>query len=296
MYGLGWYLEDFTNRPHEILSLSFNLLVIATVLVAGAGNIINDYFDVRADRINKPERLIIGVHVKRRVAILVNWFMNLCAFGIAIYLSYELNSFWYLFVFASTISLLWSYSMTYKRKFIIGNLVVATMTGLVPVLVGFYFFHKLGTHDMSINDANYQEMNLMIGKLSWIVGALGIFAFLLNLSREIVKDIEDIEGDKLLHAKTLAIKFGKKRASHYANAILLVTGVLLAFFLFDARTVALELLPLAIAALLFMIVASALLIKADTKKDFKRVNNVIKLAMICGILIPVYIRIILHYT
>lgn len=295
MYGLGWYLEDFTNKPDEIYSMPFNLLVFATLLIAGAGNIINDYFDVRADRINKPHKLIIGKYVKRRVAILVNWLMNITAFGIAIYLSYTLNSFWYLFVFAATISLLWSYSMTYKRKLVIGNLLVAMLTGLVPILVGFYFFHKLGTHVMSINDENYQEMNLMIGNLSWIVGALGIFAFLLNLAREVIKDIEDVAGDKLLHAKTIAIKYGEKRAAQVANFILMFTGISLAIFLFDARTVALHLLPLAIIALVIMTIASLLLIKANTKKEYKRVNNIIKLAMICGILIPIYIRIIIHY-
>ena len=71
MYGLGWYFESIYGYSSEfgITSITFNLLVLSTLMIAAAGNIINDYFDIKADRINKPERLIIGKYVKRRVAI-----------------------------------------------------------------------------------------------------------------------------------------------------------------------------------------------------------------------------------
>ena len=110
MYGFGWFLEDFSICLNcSILSLEFNLIVLSTILIAAAGNIINDYFDVKADRINKPERLIIGKYIKRRVAILTHWILNLIAFIIAIYLSWYLNTFFYLFIHLLSINCLWYY-------------------------------------------------------------------------------------------------------------------------------------------------------------------------------------------
>ena len=84
MYGLGWYFEGLANvQAFGIQSFDFFLLVLSTTMIAAAGNIINDYFDVRADRVNKPERLIIGVTIKRRVAIVSHWGINFLAFSIA---------------------------------------------------------------------------------------------------------------------------------------------------------------------------------------------------------------------
>ena len=111
MYGIGWYFEGIYGRHHEfnIFSLSFHLLVFSTIMIAAAGNIINDYFDVRADRINKPDRLIIGKYVKRRYAIVSHWGINLIAFIIAIYLSWVLETFWYVFIHLLAINILWYY-------------------------------------------------------------------------------------------------------------------------------------------------------------------------------------------
>ena len=81
MYGTGWFLEYYTDCIGELWSIDFFLLVLSTVIIAGAGNIINDYFDIKADRVNKPDRMIIGKHVKRRVAIISHWFLNIVAFS-----------------------------------------------------------------------------------------------------------------------------------------------------------------------------------------------------------------------
>ena len=144
MYGIGWYLEGVygENQQFGIFSLPYTLLVVSTIMIAAAGNIINDYFDVKADRINKPDRVIIGKYVKRRVSIVAHWGINFVAFCIAIYLSWTLETFWYLFIHLLTINLLWYYSMHLKRRFLIGNLLIAALTALVPILVGFYF-HQL---------------------------------------------------------------------------------------------------------------------------------------------------------
>ena len=123
MYGIAWYFEGVYNIEAGlgIKSITFFLLVLSTVMIAAAGNIINDYFDIKADLINKPDRVVIGKYVKRRVAIVSHWGINFLAFAIAVYLSWRLQTYWYLFIHLLTINLLWYYSLRLKREFFIGN-------------------------------------------------------------------------------------------------------------------------------------------------------------------------------
>ena len=133
-------LEEF-GIPTDLLNLNFLtrvgltdtyfiLVIIAVILIAASGNIINDYFDQKADRVNKPERLIIDKFIKRRWAIILNWTFNGIGFIIAVYLSYQLENWWILVVSFLSINLLYFYSAVYKRKFLSGNLIVAFLLQL----------------------------------------------------------------------------------------------------------------------------------------------------------------------
>ena len=107
MYGVRYYIQS-VNYYQKIddSGIDFFLLVFSTVLIAAAGNIINDYFDVKADRINRPEKLIITKHIKRRWAILVHWIFNGVAFTIALYLSAKYQSLWFVFIHLLSIQFL----------------------------------------------------------------------------------------------------------------------------------------------------------------------------------------------
>ena len=298
MYGLGWYFEGVSAFPIDkgVYSIDFALLVISTMMIAAAGNIINDYFDVKADRINKPERLIIGKHIKRRVAIVTHWVINFFAFCIALYLSWRQNSFWYLFIHLASINLLWYYSMYFKRRFLIGNVLIATLTAIVPILVGFFFHSaqkELGpTTEMNIAPFPFDYKDSFILLLSFCLAG---FAFVLNLAREIVKDMEDVQGDKKLHAKTLPIVLGYKQ-SKIISGIILCMAIIGAFVTFSfIQAIDLKVLfPIAISAL-FVIVCLILLPKADSQSKYKMINGFIKLAMTAGLISPVYWKLILIY-
>jgi 4-hydroxybenzoate polyprenyltransferase len=127
---------------HEFLNLFKNLdfifLLLSVFFIAAGGNIINDYFDVKADRVNKPDRLIIDKYIKRRWAIILNWTFNGIGFLIALYLSIKLDNWWIVSIAFLTINLLYFYSAVFKRKFLIGNLVVALLTAIVPIYVYLY--------------------------------------------------------------------------------------------------------------------------------------------------------------
>lgn len=300
MYGIGWYFEGIygADTEHHLFSLSYTLLVISTVMIAAAGNIINDYFDVRADRINKPERLIIGKHIKRRVAIVSHWGFNFAAFCIAVYLSWTLETFWYLFIHLFTINMLWYYSMHLKRRFLIGNLLIAALTGLVPVLVGFYFHQLYDLKEIPVQAQTLFPFHQYQGEhfILWLSFGLATYAFILNLAREIVKDMEDVEGDKKLNAKTLPIVLGYAKTKLIV-AIVLLGSVLNSLFvwLFFNEIDIRSMLPILGAALLIT-VCFFLLVNAKNKSDYKLINYLIKLSMVFGLLSPVYWKILLMYA
>lgn len=294
MYGLGWFFEA-VNPAYGIKSLPFFLLTLSTVLIAAAGNIINDYFDVRADRINKPDRLIIGRFVKKRVAIVTHWGINVVAFSIAVYLSWTLNSFWYVFIHLLSINILWYYSLQFKRKFLIGNILIAALTGLVPFLVGIYFYQLADSTPGTITSLHPDYILHTPKDILWIAAGLAGFAFLLNFAREVVKDMEDVEGDKVLKSKTLPIVLGYKNSKWIVALILIATCInaLFAATIFE-RLTWINYIPIYLSAL-FVVLALALLPSTESKSHYKRINALIKLSMIAGLTTPIVWKIIVTY-
>lgn len=292
MIGLAFYLDQLieqTGDESSLYSLNFFLLTISTVIIAASGNIINDYFDVKADRVNRPERLVVGKFIKRRVAILLHWILNLVAFGIAVYLSYKMSSFWYLFIHLLSINLLWYYSVQLKRTTVIGNVVIAILTALVPILVGIFYAQIYDWENIQSlfpfvsQEVKYFPVYLGVG--------LGLFAFFLNWTRELVKDIEDIKGDKVLKAKTFPIVYGVKKSKVLSYLILLMPVLISVFYFFLKRkTIVNEFssyLPLLLAGVLMLLVYF-LIARAKSPAQFRKAHLVIKIIMIIGFLLPVY--------
>ena len=300
MYGLGWYFDPMEgcSCTFVVTDWPFLWLVFSTVLIAAGGNIINDYFGVRADRVNKPQRVIITKHIKKRTAIFTHWTINFIAFSIAVYLSWIMDSFWYLFIHLFSINVLWFYSMYFKRRFLIGNVLIAALTALVPVLVGIFFYqHNLSNtewYNMELFPFNLDGSTPRI--ILYVSLGLAIFAFLLNLAREVVKDMEDVEGDKKLHAKTLPISWGMQKSKWIIGLILFsaICAAGMFIYLIEAFTF-MTVLPGIIAAALIL-TAIILTITASSKKEYRRINHCIKLAMTVGLLTPVYWKIISTYV
>jgi 4-hydroxybenzoate polyprenyltransferase len=292
MYGVHTYLiavnYDEMVNTHAV---DFFLLVLSTVMIAAGGNIINDYFDVKADRVNKPEKLIITRHIKRRWAIVTHWALNGIAFSIAIYLSIKYQSLWFVFIHLISINTLWFYSMLFKRKVLVGNIMIAAMTGLVPILVIVFF---------RVN--NYSPYpHSEFDPLSWgadidytVIYLISAFAFIQNMAREIVKDAQDVVGDQLIYVKSLPMVVGESKS------LKMVIALLLALPIFYVWISILELdtlvqnnsffkasIPFAIAALLNLIVVFLILVQ---KKMYLKVyDGLIKLSMLCGVLATFYI-------
>ena len=180
------------------------LLLLATVLVTAAGYMINDYYDVKIDLINRPKEVVVGKGIKRRVILVLHSLFNFIAVGLGWAVAPRIAA---VIFFAGV--LLWWYCNGLKRKPFIGNVAVAFLTGLSIYLVGYY----------------YQKNELF-------VFTYALFAFFLNLIRELLKDLEDRHGDQLHGSKTLPIVLGflKTKQVIYSIAITFVGAILTVTF------------------------------------------------------------------
>jgi len=283
MYGTVYYVQRTSLfYGYSISWIDFILLVFSTCLIAAGGNIINDYFDVKADRINKPEKLIITKHIKRRWAIVSHWSFNGIAFLIGIYLSIKYNSLSFVFVHLISINLLWFYSMYFKRKVLIGNIMIAFLTALVPILALLFMIY-------SPNDSNQLADPSAFG---WImdydfalIQFITFFAFVQNLAREILKDIQDIEGDKLIYVKSLPMVIGVKKTMAITFLLLSFLPVFLLFLFFSQEYLTTSFLlnnwTFLLAGVINLFILALIILG---KGNFKFYDRLIKISMLLGIL------------
>ncbi|MFK8044054.1 MAG: geranylgeranylglycerol-phosphate geranylgeranyltransferase [Crocinitomicaceae bacterium] len=313
-YFLSKYLVMGTNIYAEVsaqptvksiiahaFSFEFILLVSLSVLFAAAANIINDYFDVRADRVNKPDRLIIGVHLKRRWAMVWHWAFNVIGFGISLYLGYLLNALYIPIVAFITVNLLWFYSAYFKRQPFTGNLLVAAFTGFVPVAV--VLFNLTVTPNFSnpsvfIVLADYQYFFM-------VVLFTGVLAFLMNLIRELVKDVIDVRGDLKLGAKTFPIAYGIKKTRKLIFLLYVLLYIAGGFFVFYIAQILMQVMisiprinnPINLyyfggllgGSLLFLTIAAFFTFRKHQISSYKKASNFLKAAMVFGLLIPLFL-------
>lgn len=306
MYAVRFFYFTIGGKINvDILFEQFNffLLTISTLLIAAAGNIINDYFDVKADKVNRPEKLIVTKHITKRRAIIWHWVFNGLGFAIATYLSVFYHTFWYVFIHLISINALWLYSVYFKRKFIVGNLLIASLTSLVVLLSGFHFYHVCSyelhpvlqakiTIPQSLDHAIIYWKNLFLDAGNFIF-LLCFFAFVLNLGREIVKDMEDVEGDKQIHAKTIPIVLGVPTSKWIAFFILSSVPVFYSLFIYlyipeHYLVHLIATLPVFLASLFVVIALGLLLFTSSTPKNLKVIDKIIKVAMLVGVLTPFY--------
>jgi len=267
-------------------NLHFALLVLSTVFIAAAGYIINDYFDTQTDWINKPKRVVIGVAINRRIAMILHTVLNIIGVAIGVYLSIYIKLLSLSFVFLLTSGLLWFYSTNYKRQFLIGNLTVAFMTSLVPMIVILFELPLLNREYGAImlqHNANFNYIFI------WVTG-FSVFAFITTLIREIIKDAEDFEGDNAYGMKTLPIKLGMTATKVIITALIVLSVVMLLyilikFIMFSGETT--DFISMAyILGLLVLpyFILNTIVIMARKKADYHRASTMIKVIMLIGIL------------
>ena len=267
-------------------NLHFMLLVFATMSIAAAGYIINDYFDTKTDRINKPEKVVVGVSVNRRTAMTLHVIFNLIGIGTGVYLSIHIDLLAVSFIFFLTAGLLWFYSTNYKRQFLVGNITVAFLTALVPIIVVLFEIPMLNREYGNILLQYNSNFNYIF---IWVAG-FSIFAFITTLIREIIKDAEDFEGDAAYGMKTLPIVAGTRMTRLVLSVLIsgtlfLLIFVLVKFIMFsgdDPDFISLVYFGAFLIIPFFILLT--LVIVASGKKDYRRASILVKLIMLFGVL------------
>ena len=257
--------------------LEFYLLASITFLITAAGYIINDIFDVESDKINKEE-VIIGNQIPSRQAIFWYYLFNSVAIVLSFYLVYCINNYYLLIIFFSSIFVLRWYSKTYKHKFIIGNLIVSTLTSLSIFNVYLFCDHNSRVI-FHINDEFYATIIFVF------------FSFFLTLSREIMKDLEDKEGDKFMNSENIALTFSLNKVKCIVSILLIIVLIPLLCILVSLvdefiyyYSAKLFFLSIYCSHICFLIIYTIYKIKSSDKKvNFTRVSQLLKFIMILGI-------------
>lgn len=288
MFGLGWYF-DLVNGLGEsfTLRIEFFILVLSIIFIAAAGNVINDYYDVEIDKINKEEKRVVDKHISGKVALTYFAIFNFLGLIGGFSLWYLLNESVFLLLNSFAISALWMYSYRVKKMPLLGNLLVSVLIGIVPIITGVYFNIFYGS---KIGGAFPFEVEIGPDFPMYLSLGFGLLAFLLNLAREIGKDIEDIEGDKKGAIRSLPIVYGENVAK-YTMVIILLLVICAASFATNWWDIGGEkrwvILPL-IAAVFISIYVVYTLMQPLNKKVLKRINLLLKTAMVSGALTPVF--------
>ncbi len=261
--------------------LHFLILVLASLFIAAAGYIINDYFDINIDEVNKPQKMVVDKVIHRRWAIA--WHFMLSVSGIlltALAVPFFRN--WYLIIAnIICVALLWFYSTSFKKKLLIGNIVISMLTGWTILIV---FLSKFSLQDAfgmgeSTHDKFFRITFLYTG-----------FAFISSLIREAIKDMEDMEGDMKYGCRTMPIVWGVNATKVYTAVWLVVLIGLLVV----VQVYVLQFkwwLPVVYSFLLIILPLLFIFFKlfnAKTNNDFNRLSRWTKLVMLTGILSMVF--------
>lgn len=264
----------------QLTEFDFFLLVLSTVLITSAGYVINDYFDRKSDLINKPKSVVIGKEIRRRSAMAYHIIFNiigiLCGFYISIKAGIPLLG----LIFAAVSGLLWFYSTTYKKQLLVGNLIVAFLISMVPLIILLFEFMIL----KNVYDNVLETFRSSLKYISaWVSGYAG-FAFLLTLAREIIKDTEDFKGDYIDGSQTLPIVIGVRYTKAIITFLLLTTIVGLFYVYFIHLTNKFTLYYICITLVLPLAYVIYRIIAATEKKDYYASSILTKIIMISGLL------------
>jgi 4-hydroxybenzoate polyprenyltransferase len=235
------------------------LLASSTAIIAGAGYIINDYYDIKIDLINKPERVVIGKSITRRYALFFHSALSMAGIVLGFILSWKIGVIHFLSVF-----LLWWYSNSLKRQPFIGNFVVSWLTGISIMLV-----------------------NILYDLSNPLVVIYALFAFFMTLVREIVKDMEDLKGDDTFGCRTLPIVWGIRKTKWILYVLLVVLGA--SVVLLNERYTQLPLRYFVIFLFIPLSLLFVRLVGADTRKDFYWLSQWCKIIMLFGVVSMVFI-------
>jgi 4-hydroxybenzoate polyprenyltransferase len=257
------------------------MLIAGTVLIAAGGYVLNDYFDIKIDLINRPDKQIVGNKISRQTAMVMHQFLTGAGIFCGLILAYFVRSFTIGFIFIVVPGLLWFYSASYKRQFIVGNIVISFLAGISILVVA---INQLAALQKEYGKLIF-ETNIPHQIYGWI-GGFAIFAFLCTWIREIIKDIEDEKGDREMECHTMPIKWGIARTKLVLYCLIMLTVLCLflanSFFISFEGTMTLRYLIFGLA--LPFAALGYLIFIAKSPAEYHQASTISKVIMLIGIL------------
>lgn len=270
----------FLKQQEVPLALSdwqYGLLILSTALLAAAGYVINNIYDVGTDSINKPNDVVVGKGITETAAYNIYIGLNISGVAIGFILSNIIMRPTFASLFILIASLLYFYATTLKQIMILGNFVVALLLAVSVLIIGVF----------DLFPATTAENQAQMASLFSILIDYALFAFMINFIREIVKDIEDVNGDYNMGMNTLPVAIGVSRAAKIALGFAIIAFILSGlycntYFMQNKLYIAVfYAFATVLAPLLYFIVK---IFSAKSQKDFHHLSSILKLILFFGIL------------
>ncbi len=266
---------------YSSVNFQFILLITATVFIAAGGYVLNDYFDIKIDAVNRPDKLIVSRLISKRSAMILYQVITSLGIISGLIAAFLSRSFSLMFVFIVVPGLLWFYSSSYKRQFMIGNLIVSFATALTVLVVA---INEIAVLELEYGNLIFETP--VPGQVYLWISGFSFFSFLLSWLREIVKDMEDIEGDRELECRTMPVKWGIAKSKWFVYFLVLITAVLLLIinsYINEFQG------NLTFRYLIFgLIIPLALMVfltfMAKNSEDFHRISTFLKFIMLIGVM------------
>lgn len=289
---LVWVMEKWVATPilnqalfgEQLPWFILALIIAATALIAAGGYVVNDYFDVKIDRINRPDEVIVTRSISKPAAMRLSWILSGTGIVCGIAVAVLLRSLTLGILFVMVPGLLWFYSSSYKRLFMIGNLTIALLAGLVPLTVAIANVAILNLRYAVVMPYTTLGNDLYI----WL-GGFAVFAFLLTWIREIIKDMQDQMGDRELECHSMPVVWGETWTKVFVTVLIVGTIALIGHvwyhllpFYISWRSLSTRYIVLGI--LIPLLSSIWLLWAAKIPSDYKTCQQVIKFTMLIGML------------
>ncbi len=250
------------------------LLISSTILIAAGGYLINDYFDIAIDTVNKPRRALLIKELGKHRLIKWHIFFTVLGLVLAIITAYQMGKLRLIGFQVFSIICLFLYSFVLKKKLLLGNLIISILSVTSFILLPIYAYKSI----LYIHLASMMPPSLL-----YLFEAVCVFTFALTFIREIIKDCEDVIGDVKHDCKTLPIVIGTHR-SNYVIIVLCVVSMILYYHFYSILLHSGILCSIAFLLFeVFMLILCVNIFKAKTSKDYAQASNFVKLLMAYGL-------------
>ena len=275
------------NIPLALANWQYGMLIAATILIAAGGYVINDIFDQNTDNENKPKKVIVGRSISETQAYNIYFALTVTGVCIGFYLSNVIQKPGFASIFILIAATLYLYATSLKQMMLIGNVVVALLLSFSVIIIGIFDLFPATGLD------NQQQMKIFFS----ILLDYAIFAFMINVLREIIKDLEDVEGDYIHGMNTLPIAIGKTKTTKIVFFLSFIPLITLLYYinkyLLDLLFITVYLLLFVTGPLLFFITK---IWTAQSKKEFHNLSSILKWMLFFGILSVVIINLNMQYN